>query len=128
MNPEIDSLVAAAYTMHSDKRFLDEDYGMGPKAVFPGGEGALLKFIKQNFVCPEDVDPSTFTIVEVYIDSEGVPQEPYMPYVTDTAFCAEAMRVANLLPKFEPAQDEEGNISPSRYYILFNAKDLKPAE
>lgn len=127
-DPETDSLNAEAYTIHSDKNFIDVGYGMEPKAVFPGGEGALLKFIKQNFVCPEHVDSSTFTIVEVVIDSEGVPQEPYMPYVTDSAFCAEALRVTNLLPKFEPAQDEEGNNSLSRYYILFKASSLKPAE
>ena len=35
MNPEIDSLVAAAYTMHSDKRFLDEDYGMSRTLCVP---------------------------------------------------------------------------------------------
>ena len=120
---EQDSLRAEQYTLQSDKRQVD---GV-PKAVFPGGEGALFQFIKEHFVCPELEDSNIVSIVEVFIDAEGSVQESYVPYMTDSAFCAEALRVTRLLSKFEPAQDDEGNAIESTYYLLFDAKRLSSA-
>ena len=126
-NVEMDSIIAEQYTMQSDQPIIDSEFADGPKAVFPGGKGALFYFIKKNFVCPEEVDENTFTIVEIVLDSEGkIEDEPYVSVMADSAFIAEALRVTNMLPQFEPAKQEDGTPFGSRYYILFDAKKLKP--
>ena len=125
---EQDSVRAELYTMQSDVRFIENEYIDGPKAVFPGGKGALFRFIKKNFVCPEVDDENTFSIIEVTIDPEGNVRDALAYYSLDTAFNAEALRVTKLLPKFEPAKDEDGTVVESRYYLLFDAKRLKTDE
>ena len=120
---ESDSIRAEQYTMQSDKRVIDSEFVEGPKAVFPGGEGALFRFIKEHFNCPEGTDESTFTIIEVEIDTDGrVKENPYVAVYNDSTFIAEALRVTKLLPKFEPARDEDGTAFESTYYLLFDAK------
>lgn len=127
---EVDSIVAEQYTMQSEKGVLIGDYLQSEhKAVFPGGEGALFDFIKKNFVCPNEVPDDIFTIVEVGINSYGrIEEEPYVSVYTDSAFVAEALRVTNLLPQFEPARQDDGTAIKSRYFILFDAKRLKPKQ
>lgn len=126
-NIEVDSIIAERYTLHSDKGVLNNDSMEDErKAVFPGGKGALLNFIKKNFVCPKGLPDDTFTIVEIVIDSEGnIEDEPYVSVMADSAFIAEALRVTNMLPQFEPAKQEDGTPFMSRYFILFDAKRLK---
>ena len=116
---EQDLLRAEQYTMLSDKKLVD---GV-PKAVFPGGEGALFRFIKEHFVCPELEDSDVVSIVEVLIDTDGSVLGLYMPYMTDSAFCAEALRVTRLLSKFEPAQDDDGNAITSTYFFCLMPRD-----
>lgn len=122
---ELDSIRAELYTMQSDERVIDSAYMDGPKAVFPGGKGALFKFIKKNFVCPQVEDEYTCTIIELTIDSEGNVLDAMASFTMDSAFNAEALRVTKLLPKFEPALDKDGSAVYSAYYLLFDAKRLK---
>lgn len=128
-NLVVDSIIADQFTMLSDKSFIENDYlENGHKAVFPGGPGALYNFIKKNFVCPEGVSEDVFTIIEVVIDAEGrVKEGAYVSYYYNGAedFIAEALRVTKLLPKFEPARNEDGTVFESTYYLLFDAKRLK---
>ena len=126
ITPEMYLIKAEQYTMQSDKRIIESELGEGPKAVFPGGEGALFKFIKEHFICPEGVDDTTYTIIELWIDIEGNAYDPYVSEYSDSTFVAEALRVTKLLPKFEPARDEDGTVFESRYYLLFDAKKLGP--
>ena len=123
---EEDSIKAELYTMQSHNRIIDQAFMDGPKAVFPGGKGALFKFIKENFVCPEVEDKNTFSIIEVVIDPEGNVQDAMAYFTYDSVFNAEALRVTKLLPKFEPALDEKGTAVYSSYYLLFDAKRLGP--
>ena len=120
-----DSIIAELYTMNSEKAILDSEYFSGePKAVFPGGEGALFNFIKKNFVCPEGVPDDLFTIVEIVIDPDGRVKAPYVSVYSDSAFIAEALRVTEMLPQFEPTRHEDGTPYQSRYFLLFDAKKL----
>lgn len=125
---EEDSIKAELYTMQGHERFIDKAYMDGPKAVFLGEKGALFKFIKDNFVCPEVEDENTFAIIELVIDPEGNVQNAMASFTVDSVFNAEALRVTNLLPKFEPARDDKGTAVYSTYYLLFDAKRLGPGK
>ncbi len=125
---EQDSAFAYMFTTMSDSRFAWNDSTSLPKAVFPGGKGALQRFIKQHFVCPEGKFEKPLATFEVTIDQEGRVLNPQIIISADSAINEEALRVIQLLPKFEPAQDHDGSVIESQYYLLFDARDFKSSE
>ncbi len=73
------------------------------QAEFPGGNKALMEFIKQNLKYPESsACIEGRVIVTVTIDSLGNVCNPKVIRGLEPSFDQEALRVVSLLPKFKP--------------------------
>lgn len=92
-------------------------------AQYPGGDKALRKFIKKNFVCPDDVTGHEYVMVEVDVDKKGNVSNPRVLNELGTPFEKEALRVAGLIHKIKPARDTKGKKTDSTFSIAFDSAD-----
>jgi len=92
-------------------------------AQYPGGDKALRKFIKKNFVCPDDVTGHEYVMVEVDVDKKGNVSNPRVLNELGTPFEKEALRVAGLIHKIKPARDANGKKTDSTFSIAFDSAD-----
>ena len=92
-------------------------------AQYPGGDKALQKFIKKNFVCPDDVTGQEYVMVEVDVDKKGNVSNPRVLNELGTPFEKEALRVAGLIRKIKPARDTKGKKTDSTFSIAFYSAD-----
>lgn len=92
-------------------------------AQYPGGDKALQKFIKKNFVCPDDVTGQEYVMVEVDVDKKGNVSNPRVLNELGTPFEKEALRVAGLISKIKPARDTKGKKTDSTFSIAFYSAD-----
>lgn len=94
------------------------------KPVFPGGDEALLKFIKENTKYPEipksnGVEGKVF--VRFIIDTKGKVTNVSLMNDIDPYLNAEAMRVVALLPPWTPGKQRDKFV-PVSYIIPINFK------
>ncbi len=92
-------------------------------AQYPGGGKALQKFIKKNFVCPDDVMGHEYVMVEVDVDKKGNVSNPRVLNELGTPFEKEALRVAGLIHKIKPARDGKGKKTDSTFSIAFDSSE-----
>ena len=93
-------------------------------AQYPGGDKALQKFIKKNFVFPTDFSGQEYVMIEVDVDKKGNVSNPrVLNNELGTAFEKEALRVADLVQKMEPARDAKGKKTASTFSIVFDSAD-----
>ena len=93
-------------------------------AQYPGGDKALQKFIKKNFVFPTDFSGQEYVMVEVDVDEKGNVSNPrVLNNELGTAFEKEALRVADLVQKIKPARDAKGKKTASTFSIVFDSAD-----
>lgn len=74
---------------------------------FPGGDGAMMKFIKDNLKYPESESGSAkkcMVIVKFVVGKDGAVRDAEIMRSQGEAFDAEALRVVNLMPKFVPGR------------------------
>lgn len=93
------------------------------KAQYPGGDKALQKFIKKNFVLPDDITGREYVMIEVDVDKKGNVSNPRILNEIGTAFEREALRVAGLIKKIKPARDAKGKKTDSTYSIVFDSNN-----
>ena len=90
--------------------------------VFPGGEGELLKYIRDNTNYPESAKASNTqgkVIIRFAVSTEGkVTKETVLKGVAP-ALDEEALRVVRTLPKFEPGR-QGGKAVPVWYMVPIN--------
>lgn len=74
---------------------------------FPGGMAACLEFIKNNIQYPADAKQKGIegkTIIQMIIEKDGTPTHAKVVRTSENAeLDAEALRVANSMPKWKPA-------------------------
>lgn len=92
-------------------------------AQYPGGDKALQKFIKKNFVFPTDFSGQEYVMVEVDVDKKGNVSNPRVLNELGTPFEKEALRVAGLIHKIKPARDVKGKKTDSTFSIAFDSAD-----
>lgn len=92
-------------------------------AQYPGGDKALQKFIKKNFVFPTDFSGQEYVMVEVDVDKKGNVSNPRVLNELGTPFEKEALRVAGLINKIKPARDVKGKKTDSTFSIAFDSAD-----
>lgn len=87
--------------------------------MFPGGDGALLKFISDNVKYPEDAKAQNITgrvIVRFCIDTKGNATQISVLKGVHPLLDAEAYRVISLLKGFEPGR--QGGIAVPVWYMV----------
>ena len=80
-------------------------------AKFPGGEKAIREFVRKNRHYPEECKASRASgtvTVSMTIAPDGTPSEAHITKSSGNSYMdAEAMRIAGLMPKWDPAKDME---------------------
>jgi len=88
--------------------------------VFPGGDGAILKYIAENTVYPEAAKKNNITgkvIVRFIVEKDCSVSEATILQSADPSLDAEALKVISSLPKFEkPAKN--GGVAVRVYYMV----------
>ena len=83
-------------------------------ASFPGGQDALLDFLRTNIVTPEDelrVGEKKVVIAKFMIEPDGTASDIQITQPGGMSFDKEVIRVLRLMPKWEP-QLTNGNPVP----------------
>ena len=95
--------------------------------VFPGGDIAILKYIADNTVYPEEAKKNKITgkvIVRFIVEKDCSVSEVTILQSVNPEIDAEAVRVIKTLPKFEkPAKN--GGVAVRVFYMLPITFDLK---
>jgi TonB family protein len=95
--------------------------------VFPGGDIAILKYIADNTVYPEEAKKNRITgkvIVRFIVEKDCSVSEVTVLQSVNPQIDAEAVRVVKTLPKFEkPAKN--GGVAVRVFYMLPITFDLK---
>lgn len=87
--------------------------------VFPGGQQALMTYLKDNVKYPKDmIDKGAQgrVVVSFVIDKEGNVTDVKVAYSVSKQFDEEAMRVIRAMPKWVPGKQKGKNVSV-RYNI-----------
>ena len=77
---------------------------------YPGGDYSFAGFLFGNMRYPNvDSAISGRVYVQITIDTDGMVVNPRIVRSLGTEFDKEALRLVNLMPRWEPARDESGN-------------------
>ena len=74
-------------------------------ASFPGGQEALLSFIKSNVVCPESelqMGEKKVVVAKFLIKPDGTASDIQITQPGGNSFDREVIRVLKMMPKWEP--------------------------
>lgn len=84
---------------------------IGHMPSFPGGDGALMRFLSEHVVYPEEAAKNKIegkVIVQFIIEKDGSVGEVKVARGVDKELDAEAVRVCKSLPKFSPGRNADG--------------------
>ena len=76
---------------------------------FPGGDGALMRFISQNTIYPENAKNKNIqgkVVVRFCVTEKGEVSKAFVLQSVSPDLDAEAVRVVNNLPKFKPGRND----------------------
>ena len=98
---------------------------------FPGGDGALMRFLSEHVVYPEEAAKNKIegkVIVQFIVEKDGSVGEVKVVRGVDKELDAEAVRVCKSLPKFSPGRNAYGE--PQRVWytmpITFKIQESAP--
>ena len=94
--------------VRSDNEFFGSS---GHMPSFPGGDGALMRFLSEHVVYPEEAAKNKIegkVIVQFIIEKDGSVCEVKVARGVDKELDAEAVRVCKLLPDFSPGRNAVG--------------------
>ena len=85
------------------------------KPTFPGGEMAVRDFVRRNIKYPKECEAERLigrATITMTIKPDGTPTDIKLLRSSGNKFMdAEALRIANLMPKWQPAEDKENATS-----------------
>ena len=96
---------------------------------FPGGQQALLDFLRQNVNYPEQAKKDSIegrVVVGFVIDTDGSITDPKIVKSVHPLLDAEALRVVKLMPKWEPGS-ENGTPVKVKYNLPISFKIGEPS-
>ena len=119
-----------------DSTLQNEVFGMNPNRMpsFPGGDAALMRFLSENVVYPEEAYKNHIegkVIVQFLIEETGKVGEVKVARSVSEELDREAVRVIKLLPDFTPAYNFIKDKPVSVWYTLpvtFKLQEKEPAE
>ena len=97
---------------------------------FPGGQKALLEFLKENTRYPEQAEKEGITgkvVVSFIIEKDGSISDAKVVRSVHPLLDAEALRVMELMPKWNPAR-QNGETVRTKYNIPVTFKLKQPTE
>lgn len=97
-------------------------------AEYPGGQSAMIKFLSENTRYPEEAiknNESGRVIVRFDIDKDGTVSNPVILKGVSASLDREAIRLVNMMPKWEPAQ-LDGKAVKSRFTLPVSFKLSEP--
>ena len=97
-------------------------------ASFPGGQSALLTFLKDNIKYPEQAKKDSIegrVVIIFNVETDGSITEPKVVRSVHPLLDAEALRVAKLMPKWEPAYQNDTPVK-TKYNIPITFKMGEP--
>ena len=115
-----------------DTTLQNEVFGSsGHMPSFPGGNGALMRFLSEHVVYPEEAAKNKIegkVIVQFIVEKDGSVGEVKVVRGVDKELDAEAVRVCKSLPKFSPGRNAYGE--PQRVWytmpITFKIQESAP--
>lgn len=115
-----------------DTTLQNEVFGSsGHMPSFPGGEAALMRFLSEHVVYPEEAAKNKIegkVIVQFIVEKDGSVGEVKVARGVDKELDAEAVRVCKSLPKFSPGRNAYGE--PQRVWytmpITFKIQESAP--
>jgi periplasmic protein TonB len=103
-------LVLAFFASAQEKTINQKVYSeVDEMPVFKGGQEALMKFLQDNIVYPEEAKKSGFqgkVFISFVIDELGVVRESRIARGVNPDLDKEALRVVKLLPEWVPGKKE----------------------
>ena len=102
---------------------------VGRQPHFPGGQQALLEFLRQNVNYPEQAKKDSIegrVVVGFVIDTDGSITDPKIVRSVHPLLDAEALRVVKLMPKWEPGS-ENGTPVKVKYNLPISFKIGEPS-
>ena len=102
-----------------------EQYEICPR--FPGGDKAVLEFIKRNMSYPKSAKGKGIegrVVVSFYVETDGSLTNLSIAKSSDSRLNKEALRIIKKMPKWEPGQ-LGGKIVRMKYFqpVIFRCKD-----
>lgn len=107
------------------------DKGVARLPQFPGGDSALMQHIAKNIKYPQGAptDGKTYRVVVSFaISATGKVGDAEIIRSQGELFDAEALKVINALPDFEPAVNEQGEKVACSYTLPISFKTMGEAE
>lgn len=106
-----------------DTTLQNEVFGMNPisQPSFPGGDAALIRFLSENVVYPEEAYKNHIegkVIVQFLVEETGKVGEVKVARSVNEELDREAVRVIKLLPDFSPAYNHIKNEPISVWYTM----------
>jgi protein TonB len=85
---------------------------------FPGGKEALMRFLKNNLVIPDELQAGDKKTVEIRfkVDADGQVADLQIIKSSGVLFDREVLRVCKKMPRWKPAVQNGGNIAV--FYLL----------
>lgn len=119
----------------NDSTIQNNFFGMSPYRMpsFSGGDVAIMKFISEHLVYPEEAYKNHVegkVVVQFYIEKTGKVGEVKVIRSVNEDLDREAVRVIKLLPDFTPAYNRTKNEPMGVWYtipITFKVQDTAPA-
>jgi TonB family protein len=116
INPARDGALSASLTAVIDTPLVQ----VSEMPEFPGGDMAILKYIAQNTVYPEEAKKNKITgkvIVRFIVEKDCTISDVTVLQSVNPQLDAEAVRVIKTLPKFEKPAKNEGKVVRVYYMI-----------
>ena len=99
-------------TKETDEVFWDIYY-IPPQPEFPGGQEALMEWIKQNKVYPQEAIDKGIegrVIVKFTVEEDGTVTNGKIVRGVDPLLDKEALRLVSIMPKWKPARLDDKDI------------------
>lgn len=82
------------------------------QAMFPGGEVALIRFLKQNLRAPDGMEAGEMkrVVVRFVVNKDGVIDRVQVSSSAGKNFDEEVLRVMRLMPKWKPARQQDRTV------------------
>ena len=99
-------------TKETEEVFWDIYY-IPPQPEFPGGQLALMEWIKQNMVYPQEAKAKGIegrVIVKFTIEEDGTVTNGKIVRGVDPLLDKEALRLVSIMPKWKPARLDDKDI------------------
>lgn len=116
-----------------DTTLQSEIFGMNPGRMpsFPGGDAALMKFISEHLVYPEEAAKNKIegkVIVQFIVEETGKVGEVKVARSVNEELDSEAVRVIKLLPDFSPGRNVKGEQIKVWYTmpVIFKIQESAP--